>query len=276
MIEQTPDTTDQTLIAEASNKGPNWVPWSAQQTFRAVLLTLIPWIVFNLTLSALGGNAASTQQMTAAQDIAGAIVTFIFTALVEGIFLIAPFYVARKALGRAKEAVPAAFRAACNVLGLRRFNLARTLLLILGLLVLVFAFDTLYEYIIKALHLHIMTNDQVVLQQSKAAPLTTYALLAGSVLFAPFCEELFFRGLVLPGLLRELSSVWAVLISAALFAIAHVDPNSFLPLFVIGIALGVLRLRSGSTWATISLHVLNNLLSSVMIVLAMHGITLPF
>lgn len=224
----------------------------------------------------MGGNTSSTQLLTPAQDFAGALVTIIFTALVEGIFLIAPFYVARKALQVLKEAVPVGLRVVGEALGLRRFNFARTLSLLIGLLVLIFAFDWLYGYVVTMLHLNIQTNDQVVLQQSKFAPLTTYALLAGSVLIAPLCEELFFRGLVLPGLLRELSPVWAVLISAALFAIAHVDPNSFLPLFVIGLALGFIRLRSGSTWASISLHVLNNLLSSVVIVLAMHNIALPF
>jgi uncharacterized protein len=115
-----------------------------------------------------------------------------------------------------------------------------------------------------------------VLQNSHYAPLTTYAILAGATFIAPFFEEIYFRGFVFTGLLRELSLVWAMLISAALFAVAHADPGSFIPLFVIGLALAFVRWRSGSTWASISLHVLNNLLSSVAIILAMHNINLPF
>jgi membrane protease YdiL (CAAX protease family) len=275
LIEQKSDENNSALTAEMSKKRPNWVPWTAQQTFYGVLLTLIPWMVVNLSLSALGGNTGLNQPLSLSQDLGGAFITFIFTALVEGVFLIAPYRYAKRTVQVAKEAVSASGRAIFETLGLRRFNLARMLPWIVGLLVVIFASDQLYGYVVHVLHLNIVTNDQVVLQQSKFAPMTTYALLAGAVLIAPICEELFFRGFVLPGLLHELSPFWAVIVSAALFAIAHVDPSSFLPLFVIGLALGFVRLRSGSTWASISLHVLNNLLSSTVIILAMHHINVP-
>ncbi len=271
MIEQKPETLTETLA-----ENPNRVPWSGQQTFRAVLLTLIPWVALNLFLNSLGNTTPSNQVLTVAQDLTGAIVAFIFTALIEGAFLLAPFYYTRLAVQALKEAVPAGLHAISEALGLRRFNLARMLPWIIGLMVLIFAFDEFYTFATNFLHIQIMTNDQVVLQQSKFAPLTTYGVLLGSILIAPFCEELFFRGFVLPGLLKEMSPIWAVLISSALFAIAHVDPGSFLPLFAIGIALGFLRLRSGSTWAGICLHMLNNTLAATLIILAMHGISLPF
>jgi membrane protease YdiL (CAAX protease family) len=70
--------------------------------------------------------------------------------------------------------------------------------------------------------------------------------------------------------------MWAVLISSALFAIAHTDPGSFLPLLVIGLGLGFLRYRTKSIWPGIMLHMLNNLLSSVDIVLVMHHVNMPF
>jgi CAAX protease family protein len=276
LIEQKPDTTNQALTAEMSGQNPNWVPWTAQQTFRAVLLTLVPWIAFSLLLNALGGNTTSNQPLTMAEDFTGAIVALIFTALIEGAFLIAPIYYVKRVLHAAKEALPVSRRAIGKALGLRRFAIARTLLWVIGLMILIFAFDELYTYVITILHLPITTNDQVVLQQGQVAPVTTYAVLLGSIIIAPICEELFFRGFVLPGLLHEMSPLWAVPVSAALFAVAHADPGSFLPLFVIGIALGFLRLRSGSTWAGISLHMLNNTLASVIIVLALHHIQLPF
>lgn len=271
MIEQKPEAISGTLA-----ENPNHVPWSALQTFRAVLLTLVPWVALNLFLNSLGNTTPTNQTLTLAQDFTGAIVAFIFTALIEGAFLLAPVYYARLAVQALKEGVPASMRTISQALGLRRFNFARILPWIIGLMVLIFAFDELYTLAINLLHLQITTNDQVVLQQGKFAPLTTYGVLLGSILIAPFCEELFFRGFVLPGLLKEMSPLWAVFISAALFAIAHVDPGSFLPLFAIGLALGFLRLRSGSTWAGICLHMLNNTLAALLIVLAMHGINLPF
>lgn len=274
MIEQKPDTLNHNAGAEAA-RSPNWVPWTAQQTFRAVILTLIPWIGFNLLLATMGGNTPVNKPLSFSDDLAGAIITFIFTALIEGAFLLAPLYFARKAVQYAQEAMQASMRAVFRALGLRRFDVLRTLPWIFGLLVLIFGFDALYGFVITTFHLPLQTNDQVVLNASKFEPLTTYALLAGSVIIAPFCEELFFRGFVLPGLLKELSPIWAILIRSALFAVAHADPGSFIPLFVIGLALGFLRLRSGSTWASMSLHSLNNLISSVIIILAMQHITIP-
>lgn len=261
-----------------SGQHPNRVPWTAQQTFYAVLLTLVPWIAFSLFLNTLNGTSDATpnQAITMAQDLTGAVVALIFTALIEGAFLIAPIYFINRIARAAKEARSLNIWDIGTLLGLRRFQFARTILWIIGLAVLIFAFDELYSYVISVLHLPLVTNDQVVLQQSKIAPLTTYGVLLGSIVIAPICEELFFRGFVLPGLLQEMAPTWAVLVSAALFAVAHADPGSFLPLFVIGIALGFLRLRSGSTWAGISLHILNNTLASLLIVLAMHNIFLPF
>jgi membrane protease YdiL (CAAX protease family) len=246
-------------------------------TFRGVLLTLIPWIGFNLLLASLGGNSGSPQPLSLSDDVGSAIGTFIFTALIEGAFLIAPYYYANKTLAR--EALGEGgrrLRAVGRALGLRRFALWRTLPWIIGLMLLIIGVNAAYTLAVQALHLKLQTNDQVLLQYSQYEPVTTYAILAGSVVIAPFCEEMFFRGFVFAGLLRDLSPFWAAIVSAALFAIAHTDPGSFLPLFAIGLCLGFLRWRTGSTWAGISLHMLNNLLASVDLILAMHHINLPF
>src|SRR5258708_21288540 len=101
---------------------------------------------------------------------------------------------------------------------------------------------------ITALHLHVRTNDQVILENSRIAPITTYATLLVSVLIAPFCEEVFFRSFVFCGLLRGMSLVWSIIFSALIFGVAHADPASFAVLFFIGIALAYLRWRTHSIW----------------------------
>lgn len=273
MIEQPSNTPDPTIAAE-KRKDPNWVPWTIQQTLRGVLLTLVPWIGFNLLLSLNRGSASINKPLPFGADLAGAIIQLIFTALVEGAFLLAPYYYANRTL--IHQELAGRRRQIAEILGLRRFNIVRTLPWIVALLALIVAVNLTYSSIITALHLNVQTNDQVVLQGSKYMPLTTYATLAAAVVIAPFCEEIFFRGFVLTGLLHDLSPIWALVISSALFAIAHADPGSFVPLFAIGLCLGFLRLRTGSTWASISLHMLNNLLSSVLIILAMHSASLTF
>jgi membrane protease YdiL (CAAX protease family) len=261
------------MLAE-TQKDPNWVPWTTQQTFYAVLLTLVPWIGFNLLLAATGSDAGLKKPLSFTDDLGGAVLEIFFTAVVEGIFLLAPYYCVKRT--QIKQELQSRWRAFIEVMGLRRFNVVRTIPWIVGLMLLIIVVNVLYSYAITTLHLPISTNSEVVLQESKFAPLTVYAILIGSVLVAPICEEIFFRGFVLPGLLHDLSPLWAILVSSALFAIAHTDLSSFIPLFTIGLCLGFLRWRTGSTWASISLHMLNNLLSSIVIILAMHNINLPF
>lgn len=80
-----------------------------------------------------------------------------------------------------------------------------------------------------------------------------WAILALAViilgLLTPVCEELLFRGLIFAALGR-----FAVLGSAALFAVAHAIPELIPPVFVAGLVLGELRRRTGSIWPGVAVH----------------------
>jgi membrane protease YdiL (CAAX protease family) len=66
------------------------------------------------------------------------------------------------------------------------------------------------------------------------------------VVGAPIVEELFYRGLVLRSLEKRGWPQWAgVLGSAGLFALMHFQALQFLGLFLFGVVLGVLALRTG-------------------------------
>ena len=74
------------------------VPWTTRQTFLGISLTLVPWLAFSIGLASLGTSSSSHPVKLAPQvDLINAIIALIFSALVEGAFLIAPFYFARKA-----------------------------------------------------------------------------------------------------------------------------------------------------------------------------------
>ncbi len=78
------------------------------------------------------------------------------------------------------------------------------------------------------------------------------------VLAGPFVEELTFRGVVL-GAAGPRWGMWpAIVVSAALFAFAHVTAWAVVPTFVLGIALGWLAWTRGSVWPAIALHTLYN------------------
>jgi uncharacterized protein len=88
------------------------------------------------------------------------------------------------------------------------------------------------------------------------------ALLAGAILVAPVGEEIMFRGFLFRGWARSDRATWpAVVVISVLWAALHVqyDWTGILQIFVIGLFLGWMRWRSGSTLLTFLLHALFNL-----------------
>ncbi len=245
-------------------------PWSLRQTLIGTFLTLVPWIVLALSLANLnsGSKPAQPHRLSPQADLISAVITFLFSALVEGAFLIAPLYFARRTTPTADNK----HRMVLNALGFRRFQWMSTLGIIVVLFIAFYLVNGFYQYVITVFHLNLQTNDQVILQQSKAAPLTTYATLIASVLVAPLCEEIFFRSFIFAGFLNRMPLVVAILLSSFLFAIAHADLGSFAVLFFIGLALAFVRWRTRSIWPGILLHLLNNGVGALVIVLVMNGV----
>ncbi|HEV2582758.1 MAG TPA: type II CAAX endopeptidase family protein, partial [Ktedonobacteraceae bacterium] len=225
-------------------------PWTWGQTWLGIALTMLPWMALAIALSS-SGNAAggSKAPLTFQIDLVSALITLIFSALVEGAFLIAPFAIAN----RVYRAIKSHMQLVLASLGLRKFSIRQAALWIIGFMVLIFVVNILYSTIITTFHLNLQTNDQVILARSKQAPITTYATLIVAVFVAPFCEEVFFRGFVFPGLRNKMPVALAIITSALLFAIAHVDPASFAVLLAIGLMLGVMRWRTNSIWPGILL-----------------------
>ncbi|MEY2458228.1 MAG: protease family protein [Acidimicrobiaceae bacterium] len=83
---------------------------------------------------------------------------------------------------------------------------------------------------------------------------------------APIVEEIFFRGLVLRSLERRMSTNWAIVVSAALFGAAHLEPLQFPALFVFGLVAAVLATRTGRLGPGIWAHVAFNAVAVVNLV----------
>lgn len=73
-------------------------------------------------------------------------------------------------------------------------------------------------------------------------------------------EELAFRGIILTGLQRVLPDRDAALVSSLMFMVLHLAVPSFPHLFLIGLALSYLRIRSGSLYPGMLMHFLHNFL----------------
>ncbi len=88
------------------------------------------------------------------------------------------------------------------------------------------------------------------------APLNAFVF----VVWGPFTEELFFRGFLLTALASMIGPLRAVVVTAALFAGAHVFISTLIPIFLIGLVLGWLYLRTRSLLQSYLAHAAWNLL----------------
>jgi membrane protease YdiL (CAAX protease family) len=82
-----------------------------------------------------------------------------------------------------------------------------------------------------------------------------------SAVATPLVEETLFRGLLFAALIQWVPAWLAVLLSSLVFALWHQEPYRILPLTVLGIGLAYIYYRSGTLWAPIAAHALNNWLA---------------
>ncbi len=98
------------------------------------------------------------------------------------------------------------------------------------------------------LFLALKAQDQVAL---------TIFFMTASVM-APLYEEIMFRGFLLPSLTRYIPVWGSIVLSAFLFAIAHLSLSEVLPLMTLGIILGFVYVKSKNLLAPMLLHSLWN------------------
>lgn len=112
----------------------------------------------------------------------------------------------------------------------------------------------------------LVTPFQAQAYASAAAEGWLVPLLIAAIIVAPAGEEILFRGFLFRGWVRSDRTAWlAIAVISILWAALHVqyDWTGILQIFVVGLFLGWLRWRSGSTLLTFLLHALFNLEASV-------------
>jgi membrane protease YdiL (CAAX protease family) len=98
-------------------------------------------------------------------------------------------------------------------------------------------------------------------------PLFVVLIVPTVCVLAPFCEELLFRGAIFGWLRWRTAVPVAAVISAAVFAAAHLLPPLFPALFVFGLAAAVVYQATGSTLNSFVMHAAQNT-SAVLITYA--------
>jgi uncharacterized protein len=124
-----------------------------------------------------------------------------------------------------------------------------------GLLIASYAIILVHNLLLIALGVD--TQGEQIMQLFAELDAPVWFFVVGAV-FAPFVEEVFFRGFLFQGLRQRHGWVAAMLISSAIFAIGHLDLASLIPTFVLGNLLAYVYHRSNSVWPGIILHFLVN------------------
>lgn len=92
-------------------------------------------------------------------------------------------------------------------------------------------------------------------------PIWTFVTVA---ICAPLLEETICRGYVCRGLLTHKGPTAAILWSALIFAVMHLNPWQGLSAFVLGVFYGWVYYKTHCLWATIYLHFVNNGLATIL------------
>lgn len=85
-----------------------------------------------------------------------------------------------------------------------------------------------------------------------------WPLVVVIVIVAPVVEEVFFRGFVFAGLRGRYGWGAAAAVSAAMFAVFHLELTFFIPAFLLGLLFAYVYHRSNSIWPGMILHVMVN------------------
>lgn len=149
-----------------------------------------------------------------------------------------------------------------SALGLSLKNWQRYLpggiLLYLLALPLILSAGQLVEYATRALngtpqHQEVITR---LLEESSTKVMASMLFFAA--LFGPFTEEILFRGFLQPALRATLGVRKAILLSAFLFALVHLNPYVFLQIFLLGLLLAYLFEKTGTLLSPIFVHMFHN------------------
>jgi hypothetical protein len=124
-----------------------------------------------------------------------------------------------------------------------------------GLLIASYAIILLHNLLL--VNLGIDTQGEAIAELFAALESPVWFFIVGALL-APLIEEIFFRGFLFQGFRARYGWVSGMLLSSGIFAVAHLDPVSLIPTFILGCVLAYLYHRSNSVWPGVILHVMVN------------------
>lgn len=157
------------------------------------------------------------------------------------------------------------YRCGWRALGFRRFKARRGLIFAAVVVLAGLLISFLYEMLMTSLGEEPPSSVTMEFTNTGLG-LAIIALLA--VVVAPVAEETFFRGFLFSGIGKRYGYVWGAVFSALIFSLAHIlQPGAFLPIFLLGLLLAWLYIKTGSIWACIFTHFAYNSIALIFMIL---------
>jgi len=234
-MEEAPNPTNVGQVNDFAGRTCLRTPWTKRDIFWAVVLgtlALLGLLMLMLLGLQLYQYATGTQWSPRLPGI---------LVLVAELGLLLPVWL----LGVHKYRLPWAS------VGFKSFDLSRGLGLGCLFFLVAFAFNFAWSIILALLHLRAQPDILPLFGGGIAGLLL--ALLVGA-LVAPIAEEAFFRGYLFAGLCQHVGFRRAIVLSAMLFALVHILPTSWPPIFLLGVLFALLYEQTGSIWPAVIVH----------------------
>jgi len=127
----------------------------------------------------------------------------------------------------------------------------------IGFVIVTSETDNLFNYILPKPETFRHTYDTLINKQMFIIPIISLGIIP------PITEELFFRGLILDGLKNNYSKRKAIIISALLFGIIHLNPWQAYGAFIMGLISAWICIETNSILLSIYMHFFNNTLYTI-------------
>jgi membrane protease YdiL (CAAX protease family) len=240
-MQSLPDVTPVSQESNTTSRPFLQVPWSKRDILWGVIagLSLLAGLTLALTVGLSLYVRATGEKLAPASGLV--------TLLVELALLLPVWW-----FGVRKYRLP------WSSVGLRPFAVARGLGLGCVFLLLGFWFSLAWSLFLSLFSLR--TQPDLLPLFGGGIGGLLLALFTGG-LIAPIAEEVFFRGFVFAGLHQHLGLRRALVLNAILFALMHILPTSWPPIFVLGVLFAWLYEQTGSIWPAVAVHGAINIIS---------------
>lgn len=229
-------------------------PWRISEALVVIILTiiipagLIAWLTI---LSKLAILPAGLTPLFISDSVSANTVTFLISLAVECSLL---YWIVRK------------YHLRLSALGLRRFNLGRSLLYIVlfyaGFVAVLSGVFVLISWLAPIINLS--EPQKTGFEFGKHGHGLIFSFIV-TVMIAPVIEEVYFRGFLLPAITKTTGIVLGAMLTSIIFGVLHFQANVIIYTFILGLFLSFLYYKLGSIIPGIGLHMVNNLIAFLTI-----------